>query len=235
VELIIGKNDMQGYKSATTYAKRIGLESVTGLAPEDDDGNAAAKNAPTQAKSRTFTRNDAPEGAVSPRPTSPPATPTTGTFDPPHDPETGEVRDEMPPTDEQWLDENPGLRIASPIVNSEEEEDMPPPLKAFMLNVRKVAGAGADSAKLASTYAGMVIQHLTTYQITDRSRKFFGHFLDVHEEAIGKLAPELRTQVRSAIAFKQAMFDGKKPNPAEFGFPFGEPGKRMPSFVGEGG
>lgn len=42
VPLIIGKQDMQGYKSATTYAKRIGLESVTGIAPEDDDGNAAA-------------------------------------------------------------------------------------------------------------------------------------------------------------------------------------------------
>ena len=46
VPLIIGKNDMQGYKSASTYAKRIGLESLTGVAPEDDDGNAAAKAAP---------------------------------------------------------------------------------------------------------------------------------------------------------------------------------------------
>jgi len=36
VPLIIGKQDMQGYKSATTYAKRIGLESLTGIAPEDD-------------------------------------------------------------------------------------------------------------------------------------------------------------------------------------------------------
>jgi hypothetical protein len=46
VPLIVGKNDMQGYKSATTYAKRIGLESLTGVAPEDDDGNAAARAAP---------------------------------------------------------------------------------------------------------------------------------------------------------------------------------------------
>ena len=46
VPLIVGKQDMQGYKSATTYAKRIGLESLTGIAPEDDDGNAAAKAAP---------------------------------------------------------------------------------------------------------------------------------------------------------------------------------------------
>jgi hypothetical protein len=46
VPLIINKQDMQGLKSATTYAKRIGLESLTGIAPEDDDGNAAAKAAP---------------------------------------------------------------------------------------------------------------------------------------------------------------------------------------------
>lgn len=46
VPLIVAKNDMQGMKSATTYAKRIGLESVTGVAPEDDDGNAAVKAAP---------------------------------------------------------------------------------------------------------------------------------------------------------------------------------------------
>jgi hypothetical protein len=46
VPLIVNKNDMQGMKSATTYAKRIGLESVTGIAPEDDDGNAAAKSPP---------------------------------------------------------------------------------------------------------------------------------------------------------------------------------------------
>ena len=48
VPLIIGKNDMQGYKSATTYAKRIGLESLSGVAPDDDDGNAAARAAPRQ-------------------------------------------------------------------------------------------------------------------------------------------------------------------------------------------
>jgi hypothetical protein len=48
VPLIVAKNDMQGMKSATTYAKRIGIESLTGIAPEDDDGNAAAKAAPKQ-------------------------------------------------------------------------------------------------------------------------------------------------------------------------------------------
>jgi hypothetical protein len=52
VPLIVAKNDMQGMKSATTYAKRIGLESVTGVAPEDDDGNAAAAAAPQRQEQR---------------------------------------------------------------------------------------------------------------------------------------------------------------------------------------
>ena len=46
VPLILDKNNMHGFKSATTYAKRIGVESISGIAPEDDDGNAAAKAAP---------------------------------------------------------------------------------------------------------------------------------------------------------------------------------------------
>lgn len=46
VPLLVGKQDMQGFKSAVTYAKRIGLESVTGVAPEDDDGNAAVASPP---------------------------------------------------------------------------------------------------------------------------------------------------------------------------------------------
>lgn len=54
VPLIVNKNDMQGMKSATTYAKRIGVESVTGIAAEDDDGNAAAKAAPKQEAPKTI-------------------------------------------------------------------------------------------------------------------------------------------------------------------------------------
>jgi hypothetical protein len=46
VPLIVGKNDMQGYGSAVSYARRYGLMSMAGIAPEDDDGNAAAKAAP---------------------------------------------------------------------------------------------------------------------------------------------------------------------------------------------
>ncbi|MBN8189512.1 ERF family protein [Salipiger thiooxidans] len=53
VPLIVQKNDMQGYGSAVTYARRYGLMSMAGIAPEDDDGNAAAKAAPTREQRNT--------------------------------------------------------------------------------------------------------------------------------------------------------------------------------------
>ncbi len=37
------KQDPQGFGSAMTYARRYSLMAVCGIAPEDDDGNAAAK------------------------------------------------------------------------------------------------------------------------------------------------------------------------------------------------
>lgn len=37
------KQDAQGYGSALTYARRYSLLAATGMAPEDDDGNAASK------------------------------------------------------------------------------------------------------------------------------------------------------------------------------------------------
>ena len=37
VPLIAAQNNMQAFKAACTYAKRIGLESASGVAPEDDD------------------------------------------------------------------------------------------------------------------------------------------------------------------------------------------------------
>ncbi len=49
VPLIVGKNDMQGLGSAITYGRRYGLMSMAGIAPEDDDGNAAAKNVQSSA------------------------------------------------------------------------------------------------------------------------------------------------------------------------------------------
>jgi hypothetical protein len=42
VPLIVQKQDMQGLGSAYTYARRYGLMALAGIAPEDDDGNAAA-------------------------------------------------------------------------------------------------------------------------------------------------------------------------------------------------
>lgn len=56
VPLIVGKNDMQGYGSAVTYARRYGLMSMAGIAPDDDDGNAAANAAPKLASSAHMRR-----------------------------------------------------------------------------------------------------------------------------------------------------------------------------------
>ena len=46
LNLPVSKNDAQGFGSALTYARRYGLSAAVGVAPEDDDGNAAAKAAP---------------------------------------------------------------------------------------------------------------------------------------------------------------------------------------------
>jgi len=43
------KNDPQGYGSALTYARRYSLCAACGIAPEDDDGNAASKPAKAKA------------------------------------------------------------------------------------------------------------------------------------------------------------------------------------------
>ena len=44
------KHDAQGYGSALTYARRYSLMAACGIAPEDDDGNSAAKPKPAPAK-----------------------------------------------------------------------------------------------------------------------------------------------------------------------------------------
>jgi len=43
------KHDPQGFGSALSYARRYSLMAACGIAPEDDDGNAATKTAPPQA------------------------------------------------------------------------------------------------------------------------------------------------------------------------------------------
>ena len=45
IYLVVGKSDMQSMGSAITYARRYGLLGMAGLAPEDDDGNAATRPA----------------------------------------------------------------------------------------------------------------------------------------------------------------------------------------------
>ena len=43
VHVPASKQDPQGYGSALTYARRYSLQAACGIAPEDDDGNAASK------------------------------------------------------------------------------------------------------------------------------------------------------------------------------------------------
>ena len=42
------KQDAQGYGSALTYARRYSLMATCGIAPEDDDGNAASRRKPAR-------------------------------------------------------------------------------------------------------------------------------------------------------------------------------------------
>jgi hypothetical protein len=53
------KQDAQGFGSAETYARRYSLMAACGIAPEDDDGNAAAKSKPQAA-----VRHKPTDGAV---------------------------------------------------------------------------------------------------------------------------------------------------------------------------
>lgn len=53
------KNDPQGVGSAITYARRYALAAMTGVAPEDDDGNAASGKAGVGAPGNQRTANKA--------------------------------------------------------------------------------------------------------------------------------------------------------------------------------
>lgn len=54
----VTKTDAQGYGSALTYARRYSLSAAAGVAPEDDDGNAAAKAAPKDKNEWTIEDED---------------------------------------------------------------------------------------------------------------------------------------------------------------------------------
>jgi hypothetical protein len=45
----VSKADAQGYGSSLTYCRRYALAAAVGVAPEDDDGNAATKAKPVSA------------------------------------------------------------------------------------------------------------------------------------------------------------------------------------------
>lgn len=56
------KADAQGYGSALTYARRYALAAAVGVAPEDDDGNAAAAAKPDRSIPANIEGRDAWEG-----------------------------------------------------------------------------------------------------------------------------------------------------------------------------
>lgn len=47
------KQDAQGFGSALTYARRYSLMAAAGIAPEDDDGNAASRPSPKVSATKT--------------------------------------------------------------------------------------------------------------------------------------------------------------------------------------
>jgi len=54
--LPVSKHDAQGFGSAMTYARRYSLSAACGVAPEDDDGNAATKAAPKPVSAKSVTQ-----------------------------------------------------------------------------------------------------------------------------------------------------------------------------------
>lgn len=62
------KHDPQGYGSALTYCRRYSLMAACGIAPEDDDGNAASQQKPkakAEAKPVPLTDNQAQDFVLS--------------------------------------------------------------------------------------------------------------------------------------------------------------------------
>jgi hypothetical protein len=64
------KHDAQGYGSALTYARRYSLMAACGIAPEDDDGNAAVKT-PPRGGVISAPQQPAPEPKPAPKPQEP--------------------------------------------------------------------------------------------------------------------------------------------------------------------
>jgi len=60
------KQDPQGYMSALTYARRGSLMAACGIAPEDDDGNAASRKPAQPNANPIITPNQGAREAISP-------------------------------------------------------------------------------------------------------------------------------------------------------------------------
>lgn len=75
----ISKMDPQGFGSAMTYARRYALSAAFGVAPEDDDGNAASGVTPKPAYTSNAPAKPAYSAPAKPAYTAPakPATPAT--------------------------------------------------------------------------------------------------------------------------------------------------------------
>jgi hypothetical protein len=132
----------------------------------------------------------------------------------PHDPETGEVRDESNPPPQ-------GVPVPDPDLG--DEDGQPPSVQTFINVVKESLPTGWTKDDLSKGYALAVLDNLAKRKGTIKGKKWFDIFVDLHAEAIDRITQdELRRQVRSAIAYKQAQIDGENPSPEDFGNPFGE-------------
>lgn len=100
--LPVSKGDAQGFGSALTYARRYGLSAAFGVAPEDDDGNAATKARPGM-----------PTGAI---------TPTTGARSS-LDPERKAAADAIVKSVRDWISANSIPDAAAALDNAELDAD----------------------------------------------------------------------------------------------------------------
>ena len=65
LHLPASKQDAQGYGSAATYCRRYGLMAACGIAPEDDDGNAASQSkAPAKAQAKQQDEAGEPDAEI---------------------------------------------------------------------------------------------------------------------------------------------------------------------------
>ena len=62
--LPVAKNDAQGFGSAISYARRYALMAICGLAADDDDGEAASRDRPSNVRPMTETQGRGPATAA---------------------------------------------------------------------------------------------------------------------------------------------------------------------------